>query len=213
MHVRPAAGVSEASGLGAAGAPGEEQGGGGGERDGRGTAQGTIHEGESRFDRERERPSLPVPALDCLRLRIPPDQGDNGHMGDTTTVPDFAGEFADAADSLAESRRGALESDLDGGGVALASAVRRARCSTRAAATGHPLCRPPSSWASAGSSTRSTWPSRCIERARERAGERMPQLRLHVADVDRVGAHRATTSCSACWASTSSPTSRPAPGT
>ena len=188
-------------GLGAARAAGEEQGGGGGECDGRGAAQGTVHDGGVSFRSGTRTPSLPGSALDCLRLRIPARSGrqwaDGGHDDGTR----FRGGVRRRGELVRATRRRALESDLDGGGVALASAGSTNACSTRAAATVHPRCRPPSSWGTAGSSTRSTSPSRWSSCARERAGERMPQLRLHVADVTDVGGRPATTSCSACSAS------------
>jgi SAM-dependent methyltransferase len=131
---------------------------------------------------EHEGPSLPVPHLDCLNLRFPPDQGDNGQMGDTTTVPDFAEESADAADSSTE---------LDG--------VLWDPISTAALSRSHPRFdeRVLVAWCGDAASALPTaelvgigglvdavdLDESRVALARERAGERMPQLRLHVAVV------------------------------
>lgn len=103
-------------------------------------------------------------------------------MGDTTTVPDFAEESADAADSSAE---------LDG--------VLWDPISTAAVSRSHPRFdeRVLDAWCGDGASALPTGElvgigglvdavdldeSR-VALARQRAGERMPQLRLHVDDV------------------------------
>ena len=84
-------------------------------------------------------------------------------------------------------------------------------CSTHAAATVHPPCRPPSSWGSGESSTRSTRPSRS---SRSPASTQASGCRscASMSPTSRRGSPRATTSCSACSASRPSPTSRPTPG-
>ena len=103
-------------------------------------------------------------------------------MGDTSTVPDFAGEFADAAESFA-----ALDD------------VLWDPISTAAVARSHPLFdeRVLDACCGDGASALPTaelvgigglvdavdLSGPLIELARGRAGERMPQLHLHVADV------------------------------
>ncbi|WP_159605667.1 class I SAM-dependent methyltransferase, partial [Agromyces humi] len=103
-------------------------------------------------------------------------------MGDTTTVPDFAEESADAADSSTE---------LDG--------VLWDPISTAALSRSHPRFdeRVLDAWCGDGASALPTaelvgigglvdavdLDESRVALARERAGERMPQLRLHVADV------------------------------
>ena len=103
-------------------------------------------------------------------------------MGDTTTVPDFAEESADAADSSAE---------LDG--------VLWDPISTAAVSRSHPRFdeRVLDAWCGDGASALPSaelvgigglvdavdLDESRVALARERGGERMPQLRLHVADV------------------------------
>jgi SAM-dependent methyltransferase len=109
------------------------------------------------------------------------DQDENGQMGDTTTVPDSAGEFTESAASVA---------GLD---EALWNTI-----STALLLRSHPRFdeRVLDAYARDGASALPTAElvgiaglvdavepeASLVELARERAGERMPQLRLHVAD-------------------------------
>lgn len=102
-------------------------------------------------------------------------------MGDTTTVPDFAGEFADQAASFAE---------LDGlwNTISTATLLRsRPRFDERvldACSRGGACALPTAELVGIGGVVDAVEPSEpLVGLARERAGERMPQLHLHVADV------------------------------
>jgi SAM-dependent methyltransferase len=103
-------------------------------------------------------------------------------MGDTTTVPDFAGEFADAAESFAELDE-VLWNPISTAAVSRShprfdERVLDACCGDGASAL------PTAELVGVGGVVDAIDPAEpLIEIARERAGERMPQLRFHVADV------------------------------
>jgi SAM-dependent methyltransferase len=103
-------------------------------------------------------------------------------MGDTTTVPDFAEEFADAAESSAELDE-VLWNPISTAALARShprfdERVLDACCGDGASAL------PTAELVGTGGLVDAVDVSEPrIEIARERAGERMPQLHLHVADV------------------------------
>ena len=103
-------------------------------------------------------------------------------MGDTTTVPDFAGEFADTASSFAQ-LDDALWNPISTAAVSRShprfdERVLDACCGDGASAL------PTAELVGHGGLVDAVDRAEpMIERARERAGERMPQLHLHVADV------------------------------
>jgi len=103
-------------------------------------------------------------------------------MGDTTTVPDFAGEFADRANSFAQ-LDDALWNPISTAAVSRShprfdERVLDACCGDGASAL------PTAELVGHGGLVDAVDRAEpMIELARERAGERMPQLHLHVADV------------------------------
>ena len=103
-------------------------------------------------------------------------------MGDTTTVPDLAEEFADEADPLAD-----LD-ELLWDPIATAAVSRsHPQFDERvldACSRGGASALPTAELVWHGGTVDAVDPDeRLVDRARERAGERMPQLRLHVADI------------------------------
>jgi len=103
-------------------------------------------------------------------------------MGDTTTVPDFAEEFADEAESLAD-----LD-ELLWDPIATAAVSRsHPQFDERvldACSRGGASALPTAELVWHGGAVDAVDPDELlVDRARERAGGRMPQLRLHVADV------------------------------
>jgi SAM-dependent methyltransferase len=103
-------------------------------------------------------------------------------MGDTTTVPDFAGEFADRADSFAQ-LDDALWNPISTAAVSRShprfdERVLDACCGDGASAL------PTAELVGHGGVVDAVDRAEpMVELARERAGGRMPQLHLHVADV------------------------------
>ena len=103
-------------------------------------------------------------------------------MGDTTTVPDFAGEFADAAESFAE-LDGVLWDPISTATVARSrpefdERVLDACCGDGASAL------PTAELVGVGGLVDAVdLAEPMIERVRARAGDRMPQLHAHVGDV------------------------------
>ena len=103
-------------------------------------------------------------------------------MGDTTTVPDFAEEFADEAESLAD-----LD-ELLWDPIATAAVSRsHPQFDERvldACSRGGASALPTAELVWHGGAVDAVDPDELlVDRARERAGGRMPQLRLHVADI------------------------------
>jgi len=110
------------------------------------------------------------------------DQGDNGRMGDKLGEPDLAGGFAAAAAASIELDE-ALWDPISTAAVARAhprfdEMVLDACCGDGASAL------PTAELVGPGGVVDAVdFAEPLIDAARERAGERMPQLRLHVADV------------------------------
>ena len=107
-------------------------------------------------------------------------------MGDTTTVPDLAEEFADEAEPLAD-----LDELLWDPIASAAVSRSHPQFDERvldACSRGGASALPTAELVWHGGAVDAVEPDeQLVDRARERAGERMPQLRLHVADWETPG--------------------------